>query len=483
LIPIALSWFVILGLPAALLLDRDAPPRRLLGTAFLLGTGIVALILLAMSVVGVEWTLLRVTIACCVTALALGPPASRRLAQRRPAAAGDGRSETLLGQPARTPAVPFVVDLATLLLIIAHAVFATLARVGVWDFWAIFGFKARVFFLRGGIDWPFLEHPYHAFAHPDYPPLLSLDYDFLALHHGAWDDRWLGILTTLFAAALLLIVRDCFAEELPPLLAAMATFGVASIALTQWIGMAEAPMIAFGTAALLLIRRGSPVCGAVLLGFAALTKNEGLALLVAVSIAMALSARRKEMLRLWPAVAIAAPWLLLRAVHDLPTDLASGALTERAAHPVVEVLRTIAATPPAHPLFWIAVVASLLLGLFAGDRSLRRERFLLIAVALQLVFYIAAYVVTPNDLHWHITNSWLRLLDQMAVPLAFMALLASGRFFATLGGNLWTVVGGGGTNMSLDSEKRGTERIDGAQPRKDRRKGPTQGPGHVPQDH
>jgi hypothetical protein len=420
---IAVSWFLILGLPAALLLDRGARWRGLLGSAFLLGAGIVALILLAMSVLGIAWTLVSVTIACSLAALALGPPASRRLGRRRPAAAG---SETLPAQPARTPAV-HLIDAITLLLIVAHGIFATIASAGPWDFWAIWGLKGRVFFEHGGIDWAFLDQPLHAFAHPDYPFLLPLDYAFLALHHGAWNDRWLGILTTLFAAALLLILRDALEEELPPALAALATLGLACIPLsTQWIGMAEAPMIAFGTAALLLLRRRAYALGSVLLGFAAMTKNEGLALVVAAAIAMALSSRGRETLRLWPAVAIFAPGLTLRAIHAVPTDLASGAMTERASTHLADVFRMLLSTPPNRPLLWIAILATLA----CSVRGVRRERFLFVAVLVQALFFLGAYAVTPNDLAWHIANSWPRLLDQLVVPLGYLALVLAGHFLA-----------------------------------------------------
>ncbi|HKR65436.1 MAG TPA: hypothetical protein VJZ00_17010, partial [Thermoanaerobaculia bacterium] len=286
------------------------------------------------------------------------------------------------------------------------------------------------------IDWAFLEHPYHAFAHPDYPPLVPLDYVFLALQRGAWDDRHLGLLTTLFAAALLFLVRDAFADELPPFLASLATFGVASLALTQWIGMAEAPFIAYSTSALLMLRRGSTNLGIALLGFAALTKNEGLALLVAVLIVRP---------RVWPAIAIPAPWLVLRTVHALPTDLASGDVVARAFRQFGDVLQVMATTPLHHALFWIAAVIAVVF--FA-----RKEKFVLSVLALQLLFYIAAFAVTPNDVHWHIADSWPRLAEHFAVPLGFMALLGCGHYFSPSGGILWTAVVGSGTKLSIERQ-------------------------------
>src|SRR6185295_8753708 len=146
-----------------------------------------------------------------------------------------------------------------------------------------------------------------------------------AIEHGAWSDRWLGILTTLFGVATLLIVRDFFARELSPRLAPLATLGVAMIALTSWVGQAEAPMIAFSAAGLLFVRNGDLPLGATLLGLAAFTKNEGLALIMAVAAALVLSGKIRDALRLWPAVVLALPWFVLRHAHALATDVADGA--------------------------------------------------------------------------------------------------------------------------------------------------------------
>jgi hypothetical protein len=424
---LAVVQFFVGGVAAALLLDPSLRGRRLIGSAFLLGTGISALALLLLSLAGIRWTVLSATITFSLLAIALWAPALRR--QMRSQRAGDARPVAASDRMFAT-----IVDVLTFLLIAGHSVFTTLGPIGEWDFWAIWGLKARVFLEHGGIDWAFLEHPYNTFTHPDYPPLLSLNYVYVALQGGDWDDRWLGILTTLFAFAAILIVRDLFREELQRRsLAALATLAVTSFALSPWIGMAEAPLIAFGAAGLLTIRRGvlrddrsSIALGAVFLGLGALTKNEGLALAVAaVAGAVLTPAARRYALRLWPAFAIPAPWLILRAFHSVPTDLATGSLGERAMRQLgdpIGFVRTLADHPPDQPLFWIAVALSLLF--FA--RSLRREQFVVAAVLVQIAFYLGAYIVTPNDLRWHISTSWVRLLEQIAVPIAFVALTVTG---------------------------------------------------------
>ena len=398
---VALTQVLVLGLPLAMLLDRATSRLRLTGLAFLLGSGAVSLILLMLP----RWSPVSVTAVVLAMSAALWVAAWRR----RPD----------LGPFER----PHFADYGTLVLVIAHARAATRTFFDEWDFWAIWGLKGRIFLEHRGIDWAWLEHPWNAFAHPDYPPLLSLNYAFYALGAGEWNEARLGIVTTLFGAAVLLIVRDCFESRLAP----WATLGVASLALSPWVGLAEAPLIAYGTAGLLFLRKGDLSLGALLLGFAACTKNEGLTLLAAAAGALVLSGRWRDVPRLWPALAVAAPWQVLRALHALPTDLLVGPVQERVVANVSrasEFVSALAAERPVQPELWIALLAALVLLV----RDLPRERFVLIAVALQLVFFLAAFATTPKDLRWHVETAAVRLLEQVALPLAFAVLsVASAR--------------------------------------------------------
>jgi hypothetical protein len=329
-------------------------------------------------------------------------------------------------QPTANSQRPTLLDLAALIPLTAYATYATLTNVWEWDFWAIWGLKAREFFAHGGIDWQFIAGRWNGFVHPDYPLLVPLNYDFIALAGGGWSDRWLGILNIAWAVALLLIARALAARETPPLLAALATFALAWIAPSRFIGMAEGALIAFGSAAVLFLRdalrrdaAASWRHGALLLGFAANCKNEGLALLAVVTIVIAVVQRRAA-LRLWPAYAIAAPWLILRAVHALGSDMAGNhALARLAAR--VRFAPQIGAYLAAHlyqPWFWMA----LLIGVVMMPK--KRERFVLLVTALQLALYAGAYFVTPYEVRWHIGTSWPRLTEQVAVPITFVVFLA-----------------------------------------------------------
>src|SRR5438128_6040793 len=298
---IAIVAITIIGLPLSLAIER----RMSLGTAFLYGSGWVFFALLALP----RWTIVTVAIGALLPFLALFLSRHSALGTRH--------------------FKPHWLDVITVLILIGYAFYATLAPPWEWDFWVIWGMKARVFLEHGGIDWRFLESPWNAYVHPDYPLLVPLNFDFVGLLNRGWDDRWLGFLFVAWAVALLLIVRDLAGRETTPAGAALVTLAAATIAVNRYVGMAEGPLIAFGSAGVLYIRGALQskkpsdwLHGALLLGLAANVKNEGLALLIAVLIAL-LVVRAREAWRLWPAAVLAAPWLILRATNALATDILS----------------------------------------------------------------------------------------------------------------------------------------------------------------
>ena len=411
---VSIVSMAVLGLPVALAADRRARGPLLVGTAFLYGSGLVFFVLLALSVIGVRWSLITVVaglLGCWVAAVVIWWLRRNQVTQKP-------------GNPVR----PHLLDLITLLTLTGYALYATIAHLWEWDYWAIWGLKARVFLEHGGIDWRFLESRWNVFAHPDYPLLVPLNYDFVALLGGGWSDRWLGVLFVAWAVAVLLIVRGLAAQELPAFPASLITLATASVAISGYVGLAEGTLIAFGAAGVLFIRRAilfdDPAAwrhGALLLGLAANAKNEGLALLVAVGIAV-LILKPRMVLRLWPAAALAAPWLILRATHVLPTDIVAGSVFSRI------VARLPYAVPMARfllarlhqPWFWLALIAGIVI---APAARRRREALVLIVTAVQLAFFITSYLATPHDPRWHIATSWPRLTVQLALPITFAVIM------------------------------------------------------------
>jgi hypothetical protein len=315
--------------------------------------------------------------------------------------------------------------LLLLALLIGYALYATLAPPPEYDYLTNWGFKAKAFFEVRAIDWQLLGRSIDRNVHPDYPLLLPLTYDFIAVLRNGWNDAHLGIVHVAFAAALLLVFFErAWDDTRSRLAAAFIAIALIPFAATPWIGLAEGPFIAYATAALLLIRRGDLTLGAILLGLAASTKNEGLTLIAAVAIGLLCAGRKRDVLRLWPAVLIPLPWLIARSLHRLPTDIATGGviarIVEHASHPgpLLAALRSVSL---GKPLYWIALAIGIAI---ASQTLVARERFILVALAVQLACYLGAYLATPLDVVWHVTWSWPRLVTHLTPALTYVVLVA-----------------------------------------------------------
>lgn len=392
LTPLVLVGVMLYGIPLARWIDARLRGAALAGAAFLFGIGAIALHLFALSVMRVPWTRTSVLIA-----IAPLLAAALYFTRNVPWIRGDARLSWL--------------DAITVAIFVAYAIFALWAPPFEWDFYGIWGLKGRWFFDARGIDWAWLQT---GVAHPDYPPLVPLMFDFVAIVTGAWDDHAFGWLYPALCASLIAIVREKSS--------APVTLAVAFPALNVWIGLGEAAVMAYGCAALLFLRDGAIRTAAIFLGLAAWSKNEGVIWIVTAAVALLIATRSlRKALALWPAAALIAPWLITRAVYGLQDLFArSGALErviDRLADPVA-TFRAIAAAPPDQPYFWLVVLAVIVI---YARRAVQRERFLLLALLLQAAALVAPLLLTPFDLAGHAMFSLNRIPHQLAPVAAFLA--------------------------------------------------------------
>jgi hypothetical protein len=406
----AILGMTVIGLPITLAIDRDARGGALVGLSFLYSSGAVFLAMLFL-----PWSLPLIVVALIAISAAAwwgaGALAGAFLPRRAPA-----------GAPAPHFRFALLADAVTTLTLAGYALFATLAPPWEWDFWAIWGLKARVFFEHGGIDWRFLESQWNAFAHPDYPLLVPLNFDFLALVSGGWNDRWFGILFVAYAVALVLIVRDLARLEVRQPVASLIALVIAGLACTRYVGLAEGAFVAFGTAAILFLRNARFVHAALLFGLGASTKQEGVTLLIAAVLALILAGRARDAIRLWPAFAIAAPWWIFALAHRLQSDLLASGMLERAHARLARFgdLASLMSRWTPEVTLWLLVLAAILVAR-ASDR--RRQAPYLLILVLQFAAMLFAYVTTPYGLQWHIVTSWPRLARQLAPAATFIALV------------------------------------------------------------
>jgi hypothetical protein len=416
-----LALAVLVGWPLARMARAAPGPGARAGLALLLGLGVVALLLFLLSALGIPWSRMSLLASA---GLATG------VAWLGALRTGKGEPDPLPG-PSRF-ALPFLALAA--ILVAGHGMFATAAPRSEADFLEIWGLKGRVFYESRGVDWEFLAKETTFHNHPDYPPLLPLLFASAAVLRGGWEDPELGLFFTAFGAALLLIAEGSLRRRHGSTwLVGPAMVALAPLALSPWIGIAEGPLLAYGAAAVLLIRDGieegsrrAVATGGVLLGLAALTKNEGIAMIVTAAVILLLISReaRRYVVHLWPAAALASLWIVPSLLAGLESDLVEGDPAARLAERLRDpwpLLGLLASHTGWRPLFWLGLAAGALATL---GRSLRAERLLLGFVLLQTLLYLAAYAITPHELAWHVRWSWERLVSHVAFLLAAAILSA-----------------------------------------------------------
>lgn len=425
---LALGFLTLAGFPAARRLDPEGAAVSIVGESFLLGCGVCASTLLFLDILNIQWS----TTALAGGVLLLMIP----FWLKKPSAK---EPMSLSVQISSRPSIGTItIHGLTLCAVIANAWQSTRPELWDWthwlitrrDYFCIWGFKGRLFFLEGGIPWRFLARLPDDFGHPDYPILLPLVYDAMAVVTGAWHEFMFGVLSAAFGAALLTVAHRCFRDECGATFAAVATLALSASALLPWPGFAEGPLVAFGGSAILLLRRrvsgfsSSIALGVIFLAMAAMTKNEGIALFVATVAALAtFQSGRRLIPLLWPAALVIGAWFSLRLAMRLPTDVFAGAPLSRLAKNLPDFGKAFATVPTYQPLAWIGSLVALIL-----DREgLRRERFLLTIVSLQLAFYLAIYAVTPLDISAHVNGSWDRITSHVTVLLVFAGLTSIGR--------------------------------------------------------
>jgi hypothetical protein len=305
-----------------------------------------------------------------------------------------------------------------------------------WDAWAIWLFKAKAFYLDGGIG-PFLERSGEFTTQPGYPLLIPLYGAFLYVLNGGVDDQAAKLMSPCFFVALLGVVYQFVRRFATPLVAAAftvmaATMWTVDFVAFQLAGYADTAlslyMLAAGGFLYSWYQKGDEVdlAGASLAATAAAwTKNEGQFFLMGVLTLVALrllpSERRLRpwLIALLPATVVLGSWTLMRQAHhvqasgftlllDFQPELFRAALT---------TLAGMAADPRMFNLtFW------LLLGAMAAAPVLRvsREYWILPAlVAWHLLGALLAYGTGRNEIQWWLGTSANRILAQVA-PLALL---------------------------------------------------------------
>ena len=372
----------LVGAVVLLVLQTRAPLGLFLPGAWLAGTGALAVERLVLAQVGVPWTSWVLALPWVVGAF------------------------LVRGRWHWRPRVPGLLGVAVIAVIVAWmgTMFwqATNQPLVGWDAWAMWFLKGRALYQSGGLPPGFFSDPFFAaYAHLDYPLLVPLTIAGTYAWMGDVDTLmkgWWPLLAGAAACGLYFGVEGRMAR-LGGLILLLGLPEVWRHTVGDYVGYADLPLAVLVLFGGLFLWRRQYLTAALFFGLAGFTKNEGLVVAAAgagIAVVMGRSC--------WPGVIAAVvvlPWQWQMRVFSLAPELAGGSVQWERVGVVWEALG-----------LWV-VFAPLL---FALNRPVT-----LVLVA-QLGAAFIAYLMTPNDVQWHLRTSADRVVFQ-AVPLA--VLLAS----------------------------------------------------------
>jgi hypothetical protein len=424
-----------------------------LSLAWALGAGLLTLLMLYLSALGLNlgW---QMAIGLVVAVIALLPVGRAMLLRWWPMTVRTEDYQLAMGTTKQieaqsvsmSPAVyrhmAHGVQYLLLALLALQLVLAAIPAVGrpldVWDSWVNWGVKSRAIFLEGHISPAVYADASRTVTHLDYPLLVPLLQSWFYGWLGAPDDRFAGVASVLFYAAL---VGICYAAvrgrggSRTLSLAAAATVGtISQLAGLASIVFAEMPLAVFATISgvyLLKWLEGGPP-GALLLsalgaGLLCWTKRDGILFLVAILLAVALTGWRHR--RAWQGVSVlavatlvvAGPWYVFAALNSRPApdfqsfDLGTLASNIRRWSTIVE-LEWNSLTNQNWSYIWpLAVLSGILFWVVRRERKPVWAALVPIAVVTHLalsgaVFFFSAFVPYEQ----HILGSIDRLVVQVA---------------------------------------------------------------------
>ncbi len=307
---------------------------------------------------------------------------------------------------------------------------------GGWDGWAIWNLHAR-FMVRAGTDWPQqLATPELSWTHPDYPKLVSASVARLWSWAGAEPAATAALVSVAFAAALLGVIVFATARlrgRTPALLTGLllvSTPFFLSFAPNQHadLALASAMLAAVSLCALGERWTLAGLCAA----FAAWTKNEGLLFAAVFAIAGAWQARRSGSPRAVAKffIGLAAglvPVLGLKLALAPPNDLLATPLGPRLAQLLnadrhALILGALWRDLRGFGEWQLTPFLAMAVPFFAWrarSRLTAGANLLPIVLGGMVTGFYGVYLLSPQDLAWHLDTSLVRLLLQLW-PLALL---------------------------------------------------------------
>jgi hypothetical protein len=389
-------------------LVRRMPLGARLAVATATGALTIAVILAALSVVGIEWSR---TILFPIVLLLIG--AGVRLIRRAPAVS-----------PEPTVPVHRLAFAATAVCVILTLYGTATARESCGDFQFTWGPKAIKFFRAGGID-PQVLKTYPELT-VDYPPLqtLLLSFSTTFSHQLSW---WAGILASpLLFLFLLTLIRGWTQDDWGTLLIASTLTYTYTLAYPA--GCAEPPLLLFEAmtiAGLTFLRdpRAQTLMATIGMAGAVFTKLEGTTFAVAAFLTIVFVQRnaKRALVSVLPAGLLFGSWMIFVHANDL-LWMYRGAALPMYPEALPIVLKTLAKVMK-FELWWLPWIVPAVLIAFGNVRRALVPLSIFVLTGCATIYF---YVHYPDPVWW-IESSSPRVLQTPLLALLLGAVAAHRR--------------------------------------------------------
>lgn len=325
------------------------------------------------------------------------------------------------------------------------------------DGWAIWAFKAKVFFEDGRIASSFLtDMERYAYAHLDYPLLVPLLEYWVYFHLGHVNDHVIRLVPISIWILMLSFFYSTLSERIKRRHALLGTALLAftwPIAENAVMGLVDGVQAFYNLIGLVYLfrwledgERENLWTSALILGFGANVKNEGLGFwLLTSSVLILFSLYRvitgRSYAALLPSIsffaagiAICAPWLIAKKVYGIGSELfirglpSTAETTDRLSILSFHYLKeTVNIWHNGWGLLWVFTALTVLdISTVPGLKKGPYKTCFLICL-FQLMTLTAVYLITPYDFNYHITSSSGRTLLQIVPAVLWIGMNAGFR--------------------------------------------------------
>jgi len=318
----------------------------------------------------------------------------------------------------------------------------------VWDSWAIYGFKAKAFYLDRGISIDFLKDATKSYMHPDYPLLLPLVEAWVYICLGSWNDQLVKVIFPFYFIGLIITFYyslKYYIDKRPALLFTLFLVTIPQLFYLGSSGYADLPFTFYYFTSCIFIFRAyhNPdrkllLISGIFAGLAAWTKNEGLAIslfnifiLFIIMLIQGKMNRRNFLLVIQYALIIFlinAPWFWFKSSLGLYNSVVNSNTLN-----MVNILNNLNRLPiiltwmvknivffKSWNLLWLL---SIVIILFNFKKIISVP---LLYISLSLILYLGIwvliYIITPYDINWHLATS----LDRVFLHITPLFLFLNG---------------------------------------------------------